>query len=223
MSLKMKDAPKGATPKKERPLIPAGQQMARIVEIIDLGLQPQRPYQGEEKPPAFMLRVTLEFPQHKIEVEGEQRPMWESIEFPLSRHEKSKCVKYYNTLDPDNEHQGDWEALIGKACFALIVHNKGKGQHAGKVFANIGDILPPMDGVPVPELENPTKVFDLVSPDMDTWELFPEWLQTKIKGNLQYEGSKLEKYLTDRVTPTAQTEGAEYDPDLDDSDEDQPW
>jgi hypothetical protein len=35
----------------------------------------------------------------------------------------------------------------------------------------------------------------LDDPDLGVFQKFPEWLREKIKGNLKYEGSKLQKLL----------------------------
>ena len=38
-------------------------------------------------------------------------------------------------------------------------------------------------------------MFDLDNPDLEVFNAFPEWIRDKIKGNLNYEGSKLQKLL----------------------------
>src|SRR3546814_6949836 len=38
--------------------LPAGTYPARLVQVVDLGLQPQRPYQGQEKSPAQEIMQT---------------------------------------------------------------------------------------------------------------------------------------------------------------------
>ena len=44
----------------QEPIEP-GTYPVRVAQIIDLGLQPQRPYQGQEKPPAYEIMMTYEF------------------------------------------------------------------------------------------------------------------------------------------------------------------
>ena len=51
---------KTASNRIEQPNLEPGPYPARLVQIIDLGLQPQRPYKGVEKPPAHELMVTYE-------------------------------------------------------------------------------------------------------------------------------------------------------------------
>lgn len=191
-----------------REVIEAGMHPARIVQIVDVGLQKQRAWQGEEKSPAFELRVTFEFPTQRIEIDGESRPMWKTKVIKMSSHEKSTCYKWYNKLDPTGKFGGDWSKLLNAECLALVVHNAGKGKHEGKIFDDVADVNPPLAGMPVPELENPAVLFDLTSPDVELFNSFPEWLQNIIKGNLEFENSKLQRLLDgDPIQFTARAAG----------------
>lgn len=194
----------------DRKLLDKGQHPVRLVQVIDLGLQKQRPFQGQEKKPAFEVYLTFEFPHSRIDVQGESRPMWKSKRFKLSSHEKSTCVKWYERLDPDNNFEGDWAKLVNTSCAAFVSHDAGSGKNEGKIFDNISDVMPVMQGMEVPPLENPSSVFDLSAPDMEVWEKLPDWLQNIIKENLQYDGSRLQHAVegTDRPV-TASTEGAD--------------
>lgn len=186
---------KSSNTKTERKLLDAGSHMARVVQVVDMGLQPQNPYQGKEKPPAYKLYITFEFPQSRIDIEGESRPMWKSKTINLSSHEKSRCFQWYKKLDPSNKHKGDWSKLINTECLVLIVHNEGRGKSEGKVFDDIADISPPMAGLTIPPLENDTVVFDLMSPDKEIFDNFPDWMKEQIQSNLEYDGSKLQNLV----------------------------
>lgn len=200
-----------ATPKKpakQRQLITAGQNMARLVQVIDFGLQTQRPYKGEEKPPAYEVLLTFEFPEERIEQDGESRPMWKSKRLKLSSDERSTCYKFYTKMDPENKHRGDFGKLIGKEIAVFISHDKGNGKNANIVFDNISDVAPLMRGMKVPPLENDPVVFDLTSPNLEVFESLPDWMQNIIKENLEYDGSKLERALMGQETRfTARAEG----------------
>lgn len=206
MPLNMNQIPQSGS--KQREPIPAGTQMARLVQVIDLGLQSQRPYQGQEKRPAYEVRLTFEFPNARVEVDGESRPMWKSKVIKMSSHEKSTCRQWYEKLDPTGKYRGDWSQLLEAPIFALIVHEMGKGENAGKMFDKIADIQPPMQGIDVPPLENPATLFNLDSPDMEVFEEFPEWLKDKIKENLEFDNSKLHRMLNgEPIQYTARAEG----------------
>ncbi len=176
-----------------------GMAVARLVRVIDYGLQPQKPYQGQEKQPAFQMELTFELPNDRIEIDDESRPRWISCQLPISSSEKSRCYQWYNILDPKNQYKGDWSKLIGAACQIHITHNEYKQ----KTYANIKAVMPVMKGIEVGELENPSVVFDLSSPDMDVFNALPEWMRDKIASNLEYEGSKLERLMNDMPIPAS--------------------
>lgn len=193
--------------KKDFGVAKAGTQMSRLVRIIDLGLQARPDYDGQPKQPAYMIRLTFELPNDRIEIDGETRPRWADVEFPISSHEKSKCYQWYNILDPENKYQGDWSKLIAVPCLLVIKHRESKG----KTYANIANVMPTMDGIDVPELENPSFVFDLGSPDIERFKLLPDWLQEKIKMNLEFQNSKLDRLLSDLPVPATATTGNSLD------------
>lgn len=206
MSLNAKKAPKagnGGGNRVEQAPFEDGSYPARVVQILDLGMQPQQPYQGKEKPPAHEMMVTYEFlDEFCVDEEGnelEDKPRWLSETFPLYNldADKAKSTKRYNALDPDLDHDGDFTALVGSTCTVTVVQNPGKGKNAGKIYNNIANVAPmrPKDAAKAPELVNPPKVFLLDEPDLEVFQSLPEWLQDKIKGNLEYECSPLQTAL----------------------------
>lgn len=185
----------------------AGNYPCRLVQVIDLGLQPQRPFKGEEKPPAHMLFTTYEFTDEFMKDEDgndiEDKPRWLSEDFPLFslQSDRARSTKRYNVLDPDAVHGGDWGALLGTACNVTVTTSEGKGKNAGKVYNNIGGTSPmrPKDAERTADLVNEPKVFDLDNPDLEIFKSLPEWLQERIKGNLEFKGSKLDVMLNGGV------------------------
>ena len=180
---------------------------ARVVQVIDFGVQPQRAYKGQEKEPAQTIYVTYELVDEFMKDEEgndiEDKPRWESEQFVLHnlRADRAKSTKRYLALDPKSDHDGDWTALVGTPCNVTIVNNPGQGKHEGKVFVNIGGVatMRDKDAKKLPELVNPSKVFDLSNPDMEVWEKLPEWMQDKIKSNLEYNASPLQAALGEEV------------------------
>jgi hypothetical protein len=133
---------------KQEPL-DAGNYLSRVVQVIDLGLQPQRPYLGEAKPPAHEIMLTYELGTEFLKDEDgndmEDKPRWVSETFPLrSMHsDLAKSTKRMKALDPKDTLEGDFARLPNTPCTVTIVQNPGKGDHAGKVFINVGQITPP--------------------------------------------------------------------------------
>ena len=189
----------------EQEAMEPGSYPARLVQVIDLGVQTQRPYEGQAKPPIQEVMLTYEFLDEFMKDEDgediEDKPRWLSETIPLHNlaADLAKSTKRYKALDPDEVHEGDFTALVGTACVVTIVNNKGKGQNAGKVYTNIAGVstMRPKEAAKAPELINEPKVFDLGDPDLTIFKSLPDWLQEKIKGNLEYEGSALQEALED--------------------------
>ena len=206
-----------------QPNMKPGAKPARPVQVIDLGLQPQRPYMGQEKPPAHMIYVTYELShEFMVDEEGnpkEDKPRWISEEFPFHslKSERARSTKRYHAIDPQGTVGGDFTKLTGMPCNVVVVNNPGKGKNAGKVFDNIGDVTPAseMPGYTQPELVNESRVFVLDEPDMEVFAALPEWIQDKIKTNLEYNGSLLQQKLEGGEAPTPAPEQPAEEPEED--------
>ncbi len=179
--------------------IEAGVYPARLVQIIDLGLQPQKAYQGKEKAPAIEIMLTYELVDEFMKDEaGEnilEKPRWisETLPFYGLFADKAKSTHRYNAFDPKGEYEGDFIKALGSAINIAVVHNSV----GDKIYDNIGNAstMRPRDAQQCPDLVNPAKAFDLDAPDLAIFNSLPEWIQKKIQGNLNYAGSALEKAL----------------------------
>ena len=211
----------------EQPVLDVGNYPGRLVQIIDLGVQPQRPYQGQEKPPAHEIMLTYElvdsFMVDENGKELEDKPRWISETFPLRSLEadKAKSTQRYKALDPSGEYDGDFSQCIGAPVNVTIVHG-GINKNTNKPYENVGNIstMRARDAEKCPELVNPSKVFDLDNPDMKVFGALPQWLQEKIKGNLHYKGSKLAALAgEDASAPAPKQE----EPEQEEEQDERPW
>ena len=176
---------------------------ARLVVVADLGLQPQRPWQGKEKPPAYEILTTYElvdeFMQDEDGNELTDKPRWLSETFPLYSlsSERAKSTVRYNALDPNGTIGGEWAHLITIPCLVTTVNNPGKGKNADKTYTNIANVagMRAKDRENVPELVNKSVVFDLDDPCIAEFDQLPQWVQDKIKAGLEYPGSELHDRL----------------------------
>lgn len=213
MSLNAKNVPIGGGNK--QPILDIGTYPARVVRIIDLGLQNQRPFKGKDKPPAHEVMLTYElldaFMLDDDGKEMEDKPRWISETFPLHNlsADLAKSTKRYMALDPNMDFDGDFTQLVGVPCNVTIAHGQGKGQNAGKTYENISSVtgMRDKDSKRAPELIGEGAVFSLDAPNMEIFNKFPQWLQDKIKTNLEFGGSNLEAMLGGKA------------PDEDESDE----
>lgn len=203
MSFNAKTLP--AAPSNKSPIAPldAGSYPARLVQIVGLGIQPSRPYKGEEKPPRLTIRLTYEFlDEFMKDEEGddvEDKPRWLSEELPFMslKQDLAKSTKRYFALDPDDTSDGDWTKLIGAPCVVTIVQEVDKRPGVDKTYNKIANVssMRPKEAAKAPDLKNPPLIWDFYSPDIEVFNNFPEWIQEKIKGAVDYEGSELEKLI----------------------------
>jgi hypothetical protein len=184
------------------PALDAGAYPARIVQILSLGLQKQNPYKGEEKPPKQMLYVTYEMLDEFMKDEDgndiEDKPRWVSEDFPLNPLDSdlAKSTKRYLAVDPDLDFGGDWAQLGGVPCVVNLTQSKSK-KDPERIYNNVSGVsgMRAKEAAKAPELQNPPKIFDIDEPDMEVFLSLPKWLQDRIKENLEYGGSVLEKAI----------------------------
>lgn len=183
---------------------------ARVVQIISLGLQKQNPYKGEEKEPKDELYVTYELLDEFLKDEdGEDildKPRWLSETFTMNSLDSdlAKSTKRYVALDPDFKNDGDWSGLLGAPCMITVVQNEGKGKNAGTIYNNIASVqsMRAKEAAKAPDLVNEGKVFDIDEPDMEVFFSLPKFLQDKMKENLDYGGSALERAVEAHQDPS---------------------
>lgn len=197
----------------------AGTYPGRLAGVIDLGLQAQRPFKGEDKPPAQEIGLTYELVDEFMKDEDGQdqldKPRWltEMIAFyPLSS-EKATSTKRYNVFDPTQVDGGDWVKQINKPVNVTVVLNAKKET----VYENIGGIsaMRPKDAANLVALKNAPVVFDLEAPTLETWKSVPKFIQDRIKTNLNFKGSKLEALIGGDTTPTKGSPAKAATPDDD--------
>lgn len=244
MGLNGKKIPMGGKKGVEQEAIEAGTYPCRVVQVLDLGLQPQQPYQGEEKPPAHEIMITYEFlDEFCVDENGEEledKPRWLSETMPLRNLDSdlAKSTKRYNALDPNDDLDGDFLQLVGIPCMVTVINKQGKGKNANKVYTNITNVstMRPKEANKAPELVNPPKVFFLDEPDLEVLNSLPSWLSDKIKANLEFSGSALEAALNGAPAADEEEEEApkpkkkaaakkKPEPEDDDNEEDgdEPW
>lgn len=207
MSFNAKTAPGGGprTPPLERGLYPA-----RLVQLVNLGLQP-RSYKGEDKEAMIELMLTYELcDEFLVDEDGEPdpgKPRWVSESFPLYNlgAEKAKSTERYKVLDPTGSADGDFSKLLGTPVMLNIVQNPSK-KDPTKIYAKISGLAPvrAKDLEKLPELVNSPRLFDATDPDMEVWATLPDWVQTRIKENLEFAGSKLAASLGVAAAPKAE-------------------
>jgi len=198
----------------------------RLVQIIDYGLQAQKPYQGKDKPPVnvvgFTYELVTEFMKDDDGNDIEDKPRWISETMPLHnlKADKAKSTQRYKAFDPTEQYDGDFVQCLDTPVNIIVTHNK----QGDKLYVNVGDVtsMNAKKALACPELKNPAKYFDLDAPDMDIFKSLPEWVQKKICENLNFKGSPLDKLLNgapEKKVPKP----VKAKPEADQEDEDIPY
>ena len=182
--------------------IDAGTYPAIVAGLIDLGVQPQRPFKGQSKSPQHEIMITYElvteFMKDEDGNELEDKPRHISERFPFHKltAEMAKSTKRYKALDPHNKFEGDFSKLVGVPCSITVVQNYS--QKTDRYYSNVSAVTPPMKGFQFPDLKNPPKVLDRDDPDMEVWEALPDFIKTIVTSGLDFSETKLAKMLEDK-------------------------
>ncbi len=167
------------------PRIDEGSYMARLVSIIDLGIQPQTDWQtGAEKDPQPKALFTWELPTETLEFtndegETEDKPRWTSKQYTLSSYEMSNLYKLLTALGKKDIK--DLSELLDTPCMVTIGSTVNDN---AKVVA----VIPTPKDMPVPELSIEARFFDFDKPEQDLYETQPAWVQGMIKDAINYTG-----------------------------------
>lgn len=188
---------KGGAPR--TPPLEAGPYPARLVQVIDLGLQP-RQFKGEDKEPHQQIMLTYELiDEFLLDENGqpqEDKPRWVSETFPLYAlgAEKAKSNERLKALDPQGKAEGDFTKLLGEPVVVNIVQNPSKTD-ASKIYAKVSGLTPmrAKDVLKLGELVNKPVFLDLDAPDKAVFDSLPDWVKDKIRAGLEYKGSAAEK------------------------------
>jgi hypothetical protein len=169
-----------------------GLTVGRLIEYVELGKRPQKPWQGKSKPPVDMVRLTFELLSpakniKEIEVNGEKRTVAEYITITIAKKqgEKARFKKLFNKLVYGRPIK-HLARCLGNAYTITIVHNTvaAKDGHPEKKYANIekdGEWLIgapfAVDAItgtkteyPVPGNMHPLKIFLWDNPTKETWD-----------------------------------------------------
>ena len=170
-------------PKKtsNRVLTPEGAHPARIVKIIDFGIQQNKGYDGEMED-THQVKVTFELPEelHTFDEDKGPQPKWESpFPYKFSYHKKAKLTQHFKPIaGKDWDDDFDIENLLGKECLVTIEHKVSDGD----TYSNIVAVSAVPSGMKVKDLENDPIYYSIEEHGFegDVWDMLSDWEQEKI-------------------------------------------
>ena len=212
MALRRDDAAGNAAPIIERTDLD-GTFVARLIRVVDLGIQPRDAYEGKPKDPCSQILVYFELPtEFEEDQEGNQRTrmVWEYLNL-FRNAQRGKEIEWYAALDPSAEHGGDWSKLIGTPCTLGIKTNKVTKNGQQRKYFNIKSVAGPMSGMDTPDGMLERYSFDLDAPDQAVFESMPNHIQTMISNRLTLE-DMARTYEEHKAEREAQPQGPGYQP-----------
>jgi len=157
---------------------PAGNHIARIYSIVDIGEQEYVDPHGKSK---IQRKVVYGF-ELVNELMQDGRPFVASKFYTASLHDKAALTADLNSLrgkamsEADKEKFDD-KALLELPCMVNIVHKEKRG---GGISASVQGLSAVPKGMDVPALKNEVVYFDLDSPIDGMIDKVPNWLKEKI-------------------------------------------
>lgn len=203
MSFNANKLPVASGPKKSAPPLDPGAYPARLVSLVLMGMQKERPFKGEEKPPRLKMRMTYELLDEFLKDDDGKdmldKPRWLTQEVPFLslKADRATSTKIYYALDPNEKHGGDFSKLIGSPCMITVVVEKDKRPGNDKVYEKIASVSSMRDkeAAKAPGLVNEPYLFDFYEPDLAIYDKLPEWLQDRIREAIDFDDSVLQKAL----------------------------
>lgn len=201
------------------PLLDAGTYDARILSIVDLGMQPGSPTYPEPKPKLeFRFELLDEFMVKEDGTIDEEAPRVFNYEVTYNEDgymdEKANIYKLISAIP--NGFELELSEMVGLPVTVMIQkYKKASGKNAGKEDNKVTAVLPmkAKDVAKAGPLINKPLFFDLGEPDLAVWGKLYKGNQyahqDRIMASSSFAGSLLQKML-----------GIEPDAPADDSDQD---
>lgn len=165
--------------------IPQATHSAVCIGVYDIGCQYSEKYKKWDD----SVIITWQFPSLRIEIDDEDLPRVLSNTYTVSLDPKANLRKLLESwrgkaFTPAELEGFDISKLLGVPCMIQIIHKK-VGE---KTYANIGSIMPPLQGAPTVIPEGDTVLFDIKAngPGGAIPETVHDWIQKKIKESKEY-------------------------------------
>jgi hypothetical protein len=178
---------------KDFKIAPAGNHIARLYSIIDLGHQATE-WKGETK---IMHKVVFTWELHGEDDAGEPlktddgKPLIVSKRYTVSLGDQARLRQDLEAwsgkkMTAEDRKNFDLKGLLGKFCMVNITHSED-----GK-YANISGISPVPSALrsAQPEGINPTKMFWLQEFRQDEYDALPKYYKEKIAESSEWRGQK---------------------------------
>ena len=150
-----------------------GVHLARLVQVIDLGIQEEE-WQGVTKN-QHKVMFTYEIPEETVLVKGEQKPKFISQRLTVSTFKKAAMPTVIQALRPGTKLESGikLESLLGSGVQLNVGRTSGGA-------AKILNVMPLAKGQTVPITNTELLSFDLSDPDVEVFKRLPQFLRNII-------------------------------------------
>jgi hypothetical protein len=172
---------------KPREYTPQGTHMAVCYRIVDLGTQAVKGQYaldektGEQKY-VRKVNIAFEIPAERM-ADGKPFNAFGTWDIPRKGGDKGRFRAIIKSWINKNVDDMEVEDIFLKGAMISITHT----EKDGKIYENIGGIVPLPKGMPVPKNENEAYVFSLDEFDKDVFEKLPNWQREVIKESLEFK------------------------------------
>lgn len=185
---------------KEREIIPAGNYVAVLYSIVQIGTVPES-YMGEEKMLA-KVRFTWEIPKLQREFDGVMKPMVIGDDYTISWGEKANLRKVVQgILGETPEDEGfDLKSLLGTACMLQVINGVGKA--SGRKYAAVGSVAQLPEEITPPKQFNPSTYLDYQEGwDSEVYTALPQFIKEKMAPSQEMKARAGANYPGQEINP----------------------
>lgn len=162
--------------------IDAGNHVARLISIIDLGTQDTE-YMGEKKETS-QIRLTWELPNETKTFDGIVKPLVIGNDYTNSMGSKANLRKIVEGMigaqlrddEAQNFDSDSYREFLGKPCLLNVIHKESKG----KTYANISGVSPLVKGMTCPPQFNESVFYEIGVSPVEELEDMPKFVREKI-------------------------------------------
>jgi len=174
---------KSETKNKNFEPVPAGNHLAILTQIIDLGHQ-EVTWQGQTKLQP-KIRLTWELPNETKTFEGVEKPLVIGGQYTNSMGSLARLRPIIEGMlgvqlrdeEAANFDMDSYKELLGKPCSLTVMHKIGAD---GKTYANVATVAPLMKGVKVPKQFNENVIYEIGTSSDEVLQKLPEFIRKQI-------------------------------------------
>lgn len=166
--------------------------VGRLIEYIELGFQPQKPFKGKPKQPAEMIRITFELLSpnkniREIELDGKKVKVADKVSLTIKKSfdTRASFFKLFDKMRYGRQEIKHMAQCLGEAFIITVLHNTvekdGKkftyvnlnnkaGEYLIQAPFKVDPLTEEKQPLPIPQALSPIRIFLFGNPTQATWD-----------------------------------------------------